>query len=178
MTPLSKPCQVLYIHGLDANPSAEKVEILKQYFGEQVFAPQLAYRQNLNTFQDLKSFLEEKMKNNPVPTFIVGSSAGGLMGYWLAKHLGLSALLFNPALAYLSVFQTIDKEIKQILPFWVYLVIGEQDEVITPDSTYDFLQNNENPAYYTIKKIENLGHRIDIETFEKSVKNFISNLKY
>jgi predicted esterase YcpF (UPF0227 family) len=173
MTPFAKPCQILYIHGLDANPSAEKVEILKQYFGEKVYAPQLHYRGNSNTFQYLKVFLEEKIKETKLPTFIVGSSAGGLMGYWLAKHLGLSALLFNPALAYLSVFQTIDKEIKHALPFWVYVVLGLQDEVITANSTLDFLKQNEIPDNYVIKKIKDLAHRTDAKTFEENVQDFI-----
>ena len=84
----------LYIHGLDSSPLKEKLDILKAS-GMNVFALHIDYRNQKNSYDLLENFAKKNEIN-----FIVGSSLGGYIGFWLAEQLGIPCLLLNPALAY------------------------------------------------------------------------------
>jgi predicted esterase YcpF (UPF0227 family) len=87
----------LYIHGLDSSPLKEKLDILKGA-GMNVFALHIDYRNQKNSYDLLENFAKKNEIN-----FIVGSSLGGYIGFWLAEQLGIPCLLLNPALAYRSI---------------------------------------------------------------------------
>lgn len=161
---------LLYIHGLDSSPRPDKTAIL-ECIATQVWTPQLDYRANNNIFNELLSMaITEKIN------FIVGSSAGGFMGYWLAKYLDCRALLFNPALAFQSVIQ-------QVLPVgpenisyqntFLQIILGAKDEVIPPKTTIDYLANHEIPELYAIEQRPELAHQIDLNTFESMCVKYI-----
>jgi predicted esterase YcpF (UPF0227 family) len=90
----------LYIHGLESSPVPGKIEIM-QKLGLEVTALHLDYFLKPDSFEILKN---EAIKN--YVEFIIGSSYGGFLGYWLAEDLGLPCLLFNPAMAYKTEFVT------------------------------------------------------------------------
>ncbi len=159
---------LLYLHGLGSSPRPDKVAILES-LATNVWAPQLYYRKSNTVFSEL---LPEAIRQKI--DFIVGSSAGGFMGYWLSKHLNCDALLYNPALAFQSVMQQIiPVEASQKYEKKYQIILGQQDNVIPPQSTIDYLQKNDQSEHYSIDLHEHLGHQIDIDTFKSTCQQYI-----
>lgn len=162
---------ILYLHGLDSKLSSEKREILERY-GE-VFAPDLNYYQNPDAIETILDSYSDVDIN-----VVIGSSMGGFAGYHVANNLFRPALLFNPALKKRSVSQNIPgntnsyNNLKQI-------VIGQRDEVVSPEDTLLFLSENFNPVTdIHLRLVPRLGHRIPPELFEEEVKSFFEKLCY
>ena len=123
---------ILYLHGLDSNLSAEKKVILEP-FGNSI-APELDYRANPNMIETL--FNQYSNQNIDV---IIGSSMGGFAGFYLSKLMQIPALLFNPALPYrTSVLQNIPV-INDNHNHLLQIVIGNQDDVILAKDNLDFI---------------------------------------
>ena len=153
---------LLYLHGLYAVPMPEKLDALA-HKARHVFAPKLDYFEH----PDLYGWLLEEIDIYKID-YIVGSSAGGLMGYWLAKQKGLRALLFNPALSKVELRPDILRHTAHIPArddYFFDIILGEQDDVISPESTRDYLAMHEAPAQYKVHALPALGHRIDLQTF-------------
>ena len=53
----------------------------------------------LNKIKSATNFVNGEFKNQSINA-IIGSSMGGFAGYYLAKSLGVRAMLYNPALPY------------------------------------------------------------------------------
>jgi hypothetical protein len=153
---------LLYLHGLYSHPVPDKIALLAKK-ATQVVAPQLDYFNH----PDLFGWLLEEMTKHQVD-YLVGSSAGGLMAYWLGRVTGCKALLFNPALNRTDMRPDILKHTKTLLDnsrYFFDIIIGEQDDTIPPQSTLDFLELNDSPAHYKLHTLPALGHKIDLETF-------------
>lgn len=162
----------LYIHGLDSFLSKEKLAILENE-GFEVFSLTIDYRNQNNTFQLLEDeALEKKVQ------FIIGSSMGGFLGYWLAEKLSLPCLLYNPALAirerydnYLPLIETNNCPLRII-------VIGANDDVVLPHTTFEWLRQQ--TSTNTIEKImvfNWLAHQIDYNTFQECTVLALAMLK-
>jgi predicted esterase YcpF (UPF0227 family) len=160
---------ILYLHGLESKPSPPKTEILQKYSQGNVSTPVIDYKS-----PNLQNFIFEELEKSKADA-IIGSSAGGLMAYVLAKYAGVPALLFNPALYWISELNFKFETKQTIKENYVYsIILGAKDEVVNPKITLDFLEKNENPSKYSYKFLENLEHRIDLSTFENEVKEFIN----
>jgi len=83
--------KILYIHGLDSSPNMERIQFLEK-LGHEVFALHLDYRNEPKTVELLSHLIEDKEID-----YIVGSSLGGYLGFWLSEKYCLPSLLFNPA---------------------------------------------------------------------------------
>ncbi len=166
---------IIYIHGLMGVYSPEKMQVLEKY-ATKLLTPQLNYLDNENVFHDLLA-----LGHDTKIDCIVGSSAGGLMGYWLAKHWKCKALLFNPALAKLPQYkQRHDIHAPDIVDFGTlktpyHIVLGELDDVVLPTNTLDFLQKNEPESRYFLEKIPTLAHRIPLDIFTDVVDRYFKN---
>ena len=156
--------KTLYIHGLDSSPKKEKLEIIQQ-FGE-VESLHLDYKECKNPYELLNNLIQEKKV-----THIIGSSLGGFLGYWLAEENKLPCLLFNPALGMRTISIEINRNFNQC-PKRI-IVLGEQDEVVAPYSTMDYLRpkTKSNTKQEIILNSE-MEHRIHEKDFEKYVKYF------
>ncbi len=157
---------MLYLHGLMGYPTPEKMSLLAPK-AENLYYPSLDYFNHPDLFGWLLGEVADKKID-----YIVGSSAGGLMAYWLARRVGCKALLFNPALAKFSVRADITQHMTGYLPtqpFFYDIVIGTEDDTIVPQTTFDFLATHDLPAHYQLHIREGLGHRIDIDTFSWAV---------
>lgn len=152
----------LYIHGLDSAPLKEKLDILNAT-GMSVFALHLDYRNQKNCYNLLENFAKQNDIN-----FIVGSSLGGYLGFWLAEQLGVPCLLYNPALAYRSIDNVLVPPIgKSFCPLRI-MVLGKLDDVILPQDTLNWL--NAYPKSMTKERIFEchwLAHPIDLNTFKE-----------
>lgn len=151
--------RILYIHGLDSRPNPERISSLEAE-GHQVFALHLDYRLQPNSYKQLRRLAREREVEA-----IVGSSLGGLMGFWLAEELGLPCLLFNPAVYYGREKANIKLEAQLGCPQrWV--VIGADDEVVDPEISWQYFADI-GPQSHGQHVIwwQGLGHQIDLETF-------------
>ena len=151
---------ILYIHGLNSFPHPERLKVLEQK-GHQVFALHLDYENELRTFEILKEYAI-----NHQIEFIVGSSAGGYIGYWLGQELTIPQLLFNPAVGLRMIENDTGYKISEQQDLKSWIVIGKNDDTVLPESTLDFFNRKEN-----IRMIicEWLAHQIDSQTFEECV---------
>jgi len=164
--------KTLYIHGLESFPVPEKIEIM-QKLGLEDTALHLDYFLKPDSFEILKN---EAKKNNV--EFIIGSSYGGYLGYWLAEDLGLPCLLFNPAMAYKTELEMNIPEILNLKCPERYVVLGVNDDVVDPLANAKFMKNNDRKNI--IQKVISchwLGHQIDFDTFEMMVKWTVNTIK-
>lgn len=157
--------KTLYIHGLDSHPVPEKLDILTAA-GLEVMALHIDYRTEENAYRILKDYaLSEKIE------FIVGSSLGGYIGFWLAEDLGLPCLLFNPAMSFSNSLDEYMPEIPHRQCPARFVVIGAFDETVKSEENIRFFREPEqNNCYQRVIVCEWLEHQIDFITFEEMVK--------
>jgi len=156
--------KTLYIHGLDSRPVPEKLDLLEKA-GLEVVALHLDYRSETHTYQILKKYaVEEKV------VFIVGSSLGGFIAYWLAEDLGIPCLLFNPAMSYRDSLGAYMPEITNSLCPARFVVIGAFDDIVDPEENISFFRDqDEGECYQRVIVCDWLEHQIDFVTFEEMV---------
>ncbi|TXE09216.1 hypothetical protein ES711_04595 [Gelidibacter salicanalis] len=160
---------ILYIHGLNGSLTPEKRTIL-EHFGT-VKSPSLDYENNADSINSLYTHFKDAHID-----MIIGSSMGGFAGYHLSKLLRLPCLIFNPALADRSVYQTIPTT-GESSKHTLHLVLGSQDSVVNPKGTLDFLANLLHTSQdYSISIRHDLEHRIPITAFEEEVAKFMAAL--
>lgn len=159
-----KTLKTLYIHGLDSFPVPEKTEILKNA-GLDVVAPHLDYRKQTDAYQIVKSLaIENQVK------FVIGSSLGGYVAFWLAEDLGIPCLLYNPAMTYQRLFGKYLPPIAHRLCQERYVVIGSMDETVNPIKNRKFFQKlDTTDCHQRVIVCEWLSHQIDFKTFEETV---------
>ena len=159
---------IVFLHGLESSSNGEKADFLKANFPN-TFIPDLKYRE-----VDPK-ILFDSIYNQLVGQnikLIIGSSMGGYLGYCLCKKLGVSGLLFNPALSLNSLGIQFDNT-GQLKPH-LDIVIGQFDKVVNPQLTMDWLIENEDPTTYSVF-YESIEHRIPIDVFTKHTLKLTSN---
>lgn len=156
--------KTLYIHGLDSYPVPEKLGIL-EHAGLEVEALHLDYRTEKQSYQILRDFaIEEEIQ------FIIGSSLGGYIGYWLGEELGLPCLLFNPAMSYSDTLDEHMPDIDRRLCPARYVAIGAWDETVDPQQNLRFFRENQrDECYERVVVCEWLSHQIDFTSFEELV---------
>jgi predicted esterase YcpF (UPF0227 family) len=157
--------KILFLHGLESLLTDNKRETLLK-FAEEVISPTLDYKNN----RDIYQLLIDNYQNGNIDV-IIGSSMGGLVGYYLSRKLGIPAMLFNPALPYKSVPQNIEKDLDSTS--LTYIVLGKKDKVIEFNENLALILNNakDSDSLY-IKIINQLEHRIPYEIFTQEAFNF------
>lgn len=156
--------KTLYLHGLNSYPLPEKLDMLEKA-GLNVVALHLDYANEKNVYQTLKNYaLEEEVE------FLVGSSLGGFIAFWLAEDLGLPCLLFNPAMTYGECLDSYEPEVSSRLCPARFVVIGAYDETIDPEESLRFFrEQDEGECYQRVITCDWLEHQIDFATFEEMV---------
>ncbi|RMG70989.1 MAG: alpha/beta hydrolase [Bacteroidetes bacterium] len=152
--------RILYIHGLDSSPNPDRIGWLERA-GHRVFALHLDYRQQPDAFAILRGYAQANQIE-----FIVGSSLGGFLGFWLGEALGLPTLLFNPAMTMVRLDEArIDPNMPRRCPSrWV--VLGAQDDTVDPFQNEAFFADPDNQVpYQRVVRCQWLGHQIDPDTF-------------
>ncbi len=154
--------KILYVHGLDSYPHEQRLEWLRSA-GHRVWALHLNYREQADAF-----FLLEKVIVSEGIDFVVGSSLGGRLGFWLGEKHGIPGLLFNPALAMeIPGLQVPVMEPTRCPARWI--VLGETDEVVDPHASWAWLRQL--PCNrLSVAMIQGLGHQIDAATYEQSCR--------
>ncbi|MCS6822078.1 MAG: hypothetical protein NZ551_09420 [Microscillaceae bacterium] len=161
---------ILYLHGLNSFPKPEKIDYLNQH-ATQIFAPHINYETDKNVLSDLITEYDDKKLD-----YIIGSSMGGLIAFWLAKHFQVDTLLFNPplhryALSNQHLFAPV-KDLKE-KDYINNIVLGELDTIVKPTDVVIYLKENVPQKLYRYEIIKGLGHQIDLENFKKSCQKYI-----
>ncbi|WP_339886757.1 YqiA/YcfP family alpha/beta fold hydrolase [uncultured Flavobacterium sp.] len=155
--------KIVYLHGLESNNLGPKNDWLKSNYD--IFDPYVDYHES-NIYQNLKSKISVFE-----PDLIIGSSMGGYFAHEIAKELNVNAILFNPALHSRSFEPDINGHSKGKYKPKIYLVLGENDIVINPLSTIDFIKKEGNINYtYALLSHE---HGTSFELFKKEIIFFI-----
>lgn len=161
---------LLYLHGLDSQPLHLKVRALEA-FGA-VTAPQLDYRR--------PGFYEQQLA--PLAPLQFDAYVGSSMGGWLALQLALAAqvpaLLFNPALVQRSHepdLEGIPAADPQAQRAPLYVLFGEQDDVIPWTSSHQKLVEEVDQEQLHVRRLPGLGHRIPPRIFEEAVAWFMES---
>lgn len=89
--------QIIYIHGLNSDHTAEKGKILDEFC--QKHFPQIkVHRPNLNHSPDQVENLLKDLIAKDAETGLVGSSLGGFFATLMANEMGKKAVLLNPSM--------------------------------------------------------------------------------
>ena len=154
----------LFIHGLFSSPNESKIKLLES-FDFKPFAEHIDYEQTPGAYHLLKGIVQ-----NENIEFIVGSSLGGYLGFWLAEELKLPCLLFNPAIIYANKPALIIPEFAIGGCPLRMIVQGKLDKIVDPEANQQFLKKNLSPNQdQKIILFDWLEHTIDLVTFEISI---------
>jgi len=149
---------VLFLHGLESKPTGPKMQYLKDRFTN-YYAPKIDYEDPDAYEEILDLCIAEEFD------MIIGSSMGGYFAHAIGTTLGTPVIMFNPAL-----------HSRQFNPYGVVCgekpidgvcVLGMDDDVIDPTTTYNMLKNDEKLA---IMPVEGMGHRTPFEKFVEIIE--------
>ena len=163
--------RAFYLHGYTSTGLTSDKRTALEQLELEVIAPVYTYPK----MQDILPTIQKEVEDQK-PDFLIGSSMGGRLAFYLANMLQLPALLFNPALVHPLIDQYHPvPENYQIMPFYhnQHFTLGQQDEIVPPSGTLLFLKTsypNQSP-HYTL--LPNLAHRISSELLKQHTKAFI-----
>ncbi len=87
---------ILYIHGFASSGLGAKARIVREYFGDEAFAPSLSYVPDLAV--DTLEQIVRQARRRKEPLGLIGSSLGGYYALWLSERYDLPAVLVNPSI--------------------------------------------------------------------------------
>jgi len=151
--------KVLYLHGLESKQGGEKVSYLAgKCF---VHAPEMDYTRK-DIFPML-TFLVEYYK----PDLIIGSSMGGYTAYILGALYDMPVIIFNPALHSRSFTPNYPDYVMNLAAQNVKVVLGEDDTVIDPRLTLEYLKEygGGTSSLLNIEEVKGMGHKIPLDIF-------------
>ena len=158
--------KVAFFHGLHSKTISEKKDMLEKQFGaENVYIPEMNDKK-----PEMFSLVLNHLRENPVD-IIIGSSMGGYFAHALSTYLDKPALLFNPALHSRPNGEYYEVTFGDYRPTQVF-VLGRKDDVVNPMETLKLIAN---PGcdWEMFVGLENMGHRIPPEVFEKWINQYI-----
>jgi predicted esterase YcpF (UPF0227 family) len=89
---------IIYLHGFGSSPQSETAQDIQKAFpNEKFMAPSIDHNQHPDVLKKQMDDLAEKLKKHDDP-IIVGSSAGGFWGDYMAAKHGIKTVLLNPSL--------------------------------------------------------------------------------
>ena len=152
---------VLFLHGLESKPTGPKMQYLKDRFTN-YYAPKIDYEDPDAYEEILDLCIAEEFD------MIIGSSMGGYFAHAIGTTLGTPVIMFNPALHSRSFnpYGVVCGE----KPIDGVCVLGMDDDVIDPTTTYNMLKNDEKLA---IMPVEGMGHRTPFEKFVEVIETII-----
>jgi len=151
--------RVLYLHGLESNQGGQKVEFLANRC--YIHAPEMDY-----TRKDIFPFLTQMMEDFE-PELIIGSSMGGYTALMLGALYNIPVVAFNPAVHSRTFNPKYPKFVKEHFPQNARIILGEEDTVINPKKTLEYLKDKVKFTHPNIKieHVDKMGHRIPLDIF-------------
>ncbi len=149
--------KIVYLHGLESETNCSKVRYLRK-LGHTIFNPPMDYKSK-DCFNHTLHLIEMFK-----PDLIIGSSMGGYFAYEIGKHLDVPVVLLNPALHSRSFEPKVDG-LGDKDPL-VYLIVGENDDVINYEKTLNYLDENANCFFRSNYFKGKHGHRTPVDIFK------------
>lgn len=151
----------IWMHGMGGKPNQEKIALMETY-GLKMHALHLDYSREPQRFEILRDYCKEHQIE-----FLVGSSFGGFLGFWLSEELGLPCLLLNPAVSLRGKRKTkpnLNQEISKLC----LVAVGGLDDKIDPQRTLKFMEKDKREGKTILTKLyPNENHGFTMETFEE-----------
>ncbi|MDP5170762.1 MAG: hypothetical protein NWR72_10990 [Bacteroidia bacterium] len=155
---------ILYIHGLDSAPHAGRIDWLEAR-GHKVRALHIDYRTTPGAYWELRSEAIDHQVD-----YLIGSSLGGRLGFWLGEDLGIEGLFFNPAIA-LEIPGLKQVSLQELRCQRRHIILGAMDEIVDPQKSWAWLATREREGLsQRVMMCQWLGHQIDQETYEQSCR--------
>ncbi len=164
-----------YIHGFESKGLTEEKREKLEALGLEVIAPLFDFRKERNILYRITE--EVRMEK---PGFLIGSSMGGRMAFYISNRLNVPALLFNPALksGMIDEIQPVPKDFRElILNPYQQFIFGARDTTVVPASTKAFLEDKYPGTPIREKMLPELEHQIPAAVLEEETKAFIEFLK-
>ena len=155
---------VIYFHGLESPQGGIKVEFLDQEV-DFLEAPAMDYTQK-GIFEEWLDYVKTEE-----PDLLIGSSMGGYFAMALATHTGIPVLVFNPAIHSRSI--EIDGLGSGTEKLKGLVVLGKNDNTISPDLTFQMLKGDWNNLEIVVEK--DMGHRVPLDIFVDMYNKMSSN---
>jgi pimeloyl-ACP methyl ester carboxylesterase len=155
---------VIYFHGLESPQGGIKVEFLDQEV-DFLEAPAMDYTQK-DIFEEWLDYVKTEE-----PDLLIGSSMGGYFAMALSSHTGIPVLVFNPAIHSRSI--EIDGLGSGTEKLKGLVVLGKNDNTISPDLTFQMLKGDWNDLEIIVEK--NMGHRVPLDIFIDMYNKMSSN---
>ena len=158
---MMRDMNVLFLHGLESKPTGPKMQYLKDRFTN-YYAPEIDYEDPDAYEEILDLCIAEEFD------MIIGSSMGGYFAHAIGTTLGIPVIMFNPALHSRSFnpYGVVCGE----KPIDGVCVLGMDDDVIDPVTTYSMLKNDEKLAIFPI---QGMGHRTSFEKFVEVIETVV-----
>lgn len=158
--------KILYIHGLDATPESDHVDILNGN-GITIVAPNLIYEKG-SLFERLSNIIErENIKG------VVGHSYGGYFAYHLSNKYKIPGLMFNPYFGPKNSLHPIPESVKEIAPYHnQMLILGSEDDMILPEEQMNIFKKSNCKIF-----VEKIDHDIPDDIKIKYFNKFIAQKK-
>lgn len=163
---------VLYIHGFESKPVAEKTSAIAD-LGCTVIAPQLHYKEVMGTYSRLKQLAEEFKVD-----WLIGSSLGGYSAFWLSQELQIPTLLFNPALAFRKIDPGLVSKDVDICFHQHTVFLGLKDDTVDPISTKHWLRQQNVLEQTTLIEHSENGHQISLPVFKETIYQAAEQLHF
>ncbi len=144
---------ILYLHGYNSVNINSRTEWLSTKGN--LTNPLMDYHNYVESYQ----YLDKIVVKNKID-IIVGSSLGGLLGFYLANYHNLKTVLLNPALIMGNVLRPDNRQLATQAKHFISL--GKHDDVIPPHTTKAVLK--EVKSNYFIKEY-NIGHKTTFDVF-------------
>lgn len=152
--------KILYIHGYQSSPVEEKVNILKDQFGE-VFAPFIDWDNDETRPNLFNEFVQ--LINEENITHVIGSSMGGQMAFYLATFCNIKGLCFNPAFGYR--YKDLNLTLNKDFTSEILITLGTNDDVIPNSVSTSFLYESNIKEKVKIHYLD-MGHQVSADIFE------------
>lgn len=160
--------EILYLHGLNSSLQADRRKVLEKH--AIIHAPLIDYPNEPNAFKNL-------LKNYQNVRAIIGSSAGGLVAYYLAQKLNKPCLIFNPALTHKHALPFSVEPFSPKYTQFMLIVMGLKDEIIpTTNSLSEVLHDLHSETNAEIHLINKMEHSYPIEVFEREFLFFLQRI--
>jgi hypothetical protein len=162
--------KTLLVLGYENKPIAEKIEILKNAgFVTDTIA--LTYKEEPDPYTVVRGHAQELK-----PEFIIGTSLGGYVAYWIAEELGIPCLLFNPTMETRRIgYSPYNGSLRCPMRL---VVIGQKDRVVNPLFNQKFFEKKARPSCIQKTMVCSwVEHTVDNETFEEMIHWALFNLK-
>ena len=152
---------IAFFHGLESAAVSRKSEWLHQSF-DRVYAPAMDYARTELFAEVLEQVIGRNIQ------LLAGSSMGGWFAYCLSTHTGIPTILFNPAMHSRRIEPKVTLGDKTAAH---RVILGRNDEVISPQMTMDWIGKNE-PEYFSVSWEDN-AHRTPIDVFAKHILGMV-----